>query len=90
MSGMCNVRAIRSCLVSSVLTAVRLAGIGEADWEFSTTFDASGDELNAREADLVFDGLDTFATVTLVRAATYQLRDTYSLPGDQNGKILTK
>ena len=45
----------------------RIIGIGEADWEFKTTFDVAETELNAPNADLVFDGLDTFATVTLVR-----------------------
>jgi len=44
-----------------------LTGVGEKEWVFKTTFTASDDDLNAPNADLVFDGLDTFATVTLVR-----------------------
>ena len=44
-----------------------LVGVGEKEWAFKTTFTASGDELKAPNADLVFDGLDTFAAVTLVR-----------------------
>ena len=45
------------------------AGIGEAEWAFKTTFAASEDEVAAENADLVFDGLDTFAKVELVRIA---------------------
>lgn len=44
-----------------------LLGVGEKEWGFKTTFTASNDDLKALNADLVFDGLDTFATVTLVR-----------------------
>ncbi|KAJ3532447.1 hypothetical protein NM688_g7423 [Phlebia brevispora] len=39
--------------------------IGENDWTFSTTFDVKDNEFNAPNVDLVFDGLDTFATLTL-------------------------
>ncbi|KAI0082455.1 glycoside hydrolase family 2 protein [Panus rudis PR-1116 ss-1] len=39
--------------------------VGEADWIFKTSFDVSGKELSAPNADVVFDGLDTFATVSL-------------------------
>jgi hypothetical protein len=45
-------------------------GVGEKEWAFKTTFTASDDDLKAPNADLVFDGLDTFATVTLVRSNT--------------------
>jgi len=41
-------------------------GVGEAEWAFKTTFDVT-DELLAPNVDLVFDGLDTFAAVKLVR-----------------------
>ncbi|KAI0263626.1 beta-mannosidase [Gloeopeniophorella convolvens] len=37
--------------------------IGEADWEFKTTFEVSQQEADAPNIDLVFDGLDTFGTV---------------------------
>ena len=47
-------------------------GIGEAQWSFKTEFDVTEDELAAANADLVFDGLDTFASVILVR--TYDPR----------------
>ena len=43
-----------------------IAGIGEANWSFKTRFDVSEAELAKPNADLVFDGLDTFATVYLV------------------------
>lgn len=35
-------------------------------WAFKTKFPASQFEVSAQNVDLVFDGLDTFATVTLV------------------------
>ena len=35
-------------------------------WTFKTMFSASQSEVSAQNVDLVFDGLDTFATVTLV------------------------
>ena len=44
--------------------------MGEKEWAFKTTFSASSDDLKELNADLVFDGLDTFATVTLVRPDT--------------------
>ncbi|KAG2348846.1 glycoside hydrolase family 2 protein [Suillus weaverae] len=37
--------------------------IGESDWAFKNTFEISAKELAAVNADLVFDGLDTFASV---------------------------
>ncbi|OCH90937.1 glycoside hydrolase family 2 protein [Obba rivulosa] len=39
--------------------------IGEVEWAFRTQFQVSEGELAAPNADLVFDGLDTFATVVL-------------------------
>ncbi|KDQ64291.1 glycoside hydrolase family 2 protein [Jaapia argillacea MUCL 33604] len=39
--------------------------IGETEWVFKTTFSVKDTELAAPNVDLVFDGLDTFATVTL-------------------------
>ncbi|TFK75967.1 glycoside hydrolase family 2 protein [Pluteus cervinus] len=39
--------------------------VGEADWAFKSTFTVSEEELSSSNVDLVFDGLDTFATVTL-------------------------
>lgn len=41
-------------------------GVGEADWSFKTTFSVDDKLLSAGNADLVFEGLDTFATVSLV------------------------
>lgn len=42
------------------------SGIGEADWVFKTSFEASGREQSAPNVDLVFEGLDTFSVVSLV------------------------
>lgn len=39
--------------------------IGEKEWSFKTEFTVTDAELQATHADLVFDGLDTFATVLL-------------------------
>ena len=64
---MYSVRAYNAITTTLEQTKARFIGIGESDWEFSTTFDVSDDEFDASKADLVFDGLDTFATVTLVR-----------------------
>jgi beta-mannosidase len=42
------------------------SGVGEASWAFKTEFEVSEEELKKPFADLVFDGLDTFATAFLV------------------------
>ncbi|KAF8165386.1 glycoside hydrolase family 2 protein [Crassisporium funariophilum] len=39
--------------------------VGEAEWAFKTTFEVTESELKAGNVDLVFDGLDTFASVKL-------------------------
>ncbi|KAJ6614286.1 glycoside hydrolase family 2 protein [Mycena sp. CBHHK59/15] len=39
--------------------------VGEAQWAFKTTFNISDEELKKPNADLVFDGVDTFASVVL-------------------------
>ncbi|KAF8138531.1 glycoside hydrolase family 2 protein, partial [Boletus edulis] len=39
--------------------------IGEADWAFKNTFTVTEKDLIVANADLIFDGLDTFASVTL-------------------------
>jgi beta-mannosidase len=41
--------------------------VGESDWAFKNTFEVSAKELAAVNVDLVFDGLDTFASVEFVR-----------------------
>ena len=43
------------------------AGAGEANWEFKTSFPVTHSDLLVPHADLVFEGLDTFASVVLVR-----------------------
>ncbi|KAI0315972.1 glycoside hydrolase family 2 protein [Amylostereum chailletii] len=39
--------------------------IGEAEWAFKTSFDITDQDVNAPNIDLVFEGLDTYATVQL-------------------------
>lgn len=39
--------------------------VGESDWKFQTVFSVTQDDLVASHTDLVFEGLDTFASVTL-------------------------
>jgi beta-mannosidase len=43
----------------------KLQWIGKTDWEYQTTFDVPADILKREHVELVFDGLDTYATVTL-------------------------
>src|SRR2546423_641356 len=43
----------------------KLQWIGKTDWEYQTTFDAPPDILKREHVELVFEGLDTYATVTL-------------------------
>jgi len=46
-----------------------VTGIGESRWGFKTVFSVTEDELKSSNADLLFEGLDTFATVLLVSFA---------------------
>ena len=43
----------------------KLQWIGKTDWEYQTTFDAPPSLLQREHVELVFEGLDTYATVTL-------------------------
>ena len=43
----------------------KLQWIGKTDWEYQTTFDAPPRLLKREHVELVFEGLDTYATVTL-------------------------
>jgi beta-mannosidase len=43
----------------------RLQWVGESDWEYQTTFQVDAATLAHEHVDLVFEGLDTFADVTL-------------------------
>jgi len=43
----------------------KLQWIGKTDWEYETTFDAGSGLLARRRVELVFEGLDTYANVTL-------------------------
>lgn len=43
-------------------------GIAEADWQFRTNFTVSSAQLEEPEADLIFEGLDTYCDISLVRS----------------------
>jgi len=43
----------------------KLQWIGKTDWEYQTTFNVPADVLKRAHVELVFEGLDTYATVTL-------------------------
>ncbi len=43
----------------------KLQWIGKTDWEYETTFRVGADALARRNVELVFEGLDTYASVTL-------------------------
>ncbi|HUF04916.1 MAG TPA: glycoside hydrolase family 2 protein [Aridibacter sp.] len=42
-----------------------LQWIGKTDWEYRTTFDVSREQLSKQRLELVFEGLDTYADVSL-------------------------
>ncbi|THH31326.1 hypothetical protein EUX98_g2891 [Antrodiella citrinella] len=48
-----------------ILVLTSCTGIGESEWAFKTEINVTEAELASTAADLVFDGLDTFATVLL-------------------------
>jgi hypothetical protein len=56
-----------------------MVGVGEADWAFKTTFKVTKEQLAEPHADLLFEGLDTFCDISLVRphSVTYVLRAEY-------------
>ncbi|KXN83668.1 putative beta-mannosidase B [Leucoagaricus sp. SymC.cos] len=65
--------------------------IGESDWEFKSTFSVTQDDLVPSHADLIFEGLDTFATVTLVRIIQFVTGANFHLLSIfQNGKEILK
>ena len=43
----------------------KLQWIGETDWQYKTVFDIPEDEFSAKNIELIFDGLDTYADVYL-------------------------
>lgn len=69
MNGMFNVS--RTALPSTPHSKPSL-GVGESEWAFKHTLEISEKELGAPNVDLVFEGLDTFATVTLVSRVQYR------------------
>lgn len=65
------------------------AGVGEANWEFKTSFPVTHSDLSVSQADLVFEGLDTFASVVLVRIPL-RILPLLALIQFQNGKEILK
>ena len=45
-------------------------GVGESAWTFKNIFTVTEEELAAPNVDLVFEGIDTFAVITLVSFTT--------------------
>lgn len=64
MNGKFNVSLSQSR--SAVWTLTVIQGVGECDWSFKTTFAVDQNEYDAENIDLVFQGLDTFASIELV------------------------
>ena len=64
MFNVCNIQAPDTPTMSQLFCFI---GVGEAEWAFKITFNITEKESALRNVDLVFDGLDTFAKVTLVR-----------------------
>jgi beta-mannosidase len=64
-NGTCNVGG-HTQLVRSRVNSTSCTGVGETEWAFKTSFEVSKEEHSAANVDLVFEGLDTFATVKLV------------------------
>lgn len=56
------------CYLSSLTLTI---GIGESDWTFKNLFMVTDTDLAETHVDLVFEGLDTYATVTLVSGCQY-------------------
>jgi beta-mannosidase len=51
----------------SILTyRLNCTGVEESSWAFKNTFSITEEELAAPNVDLVFEGVDTFAVITLV------------------------
>lgn len=89
MNGMCNVGVIGDkASIYRVEWNARLAGIGEVEWVFRTTFTVSDAEVASENVDLVFDGLDTFALVELVSVTTGNNILTYTRDMQNGQKIL--
>lgn len=71
--------SVRRCIYSNLVHSPPahcgrpLLGIGESEWAFRTTFDVRPESLKEDSADLVFEGLDTYATVELVRVSQCML-----------------
>ncbi|KAH9999898.1 beta-mannosidase [Russula vinacea] len=63
--------------------------IGEADWAFKTSFEASDREQSAPNVDLVFEGLDTFSVVSLNQFVTYRVNVKNRIVKGANELVIT-
>ena len=52
------------------MVLMRVVGIGEAGWKFKTSFNVMAERLSEQCADIVFEGLDTYCDIYLVRLST--------------------
>lgn len=67
----CAVWAIYLSILLYFVSDFGFVGIGEADWAFKNSFEVTEAELAAKNIDLVFEGLDTFSVIKLVRICIY-------------------
>jgi beta-mannosidase len=58
-----------SAAVVSMRTCLTRIGIQEADWVFKTSFEVKEAELKKDCVDLLFEGLDTYCTISVVSPA---------------------
>jgi len=56
-------------------------GVGETSWAFKNTFIVTEEQLAAPCADLVFEGLDTFAIIELVSSQLALSKASHSMTG---------
>jgi beta-mannosidase len=68
MPGSVHTDLVQNQLINDPIHEIReaeLQWIAESDWEYAATFDVSDSLLRYRYVDFIFEGLDTYATVTL-------------------------
>lgn len=63
-----------------------MKGIQEAEWDFRTTFQVTAKQLDEASADLIFEGLDTYCDIILVRLSYTAKSDRADIA--QNGKTV--
>jgi hypothetical protein len=77
------------CVTKNIVWQVCI-GVGETEWAFKNTFEVTEEELAAQNVDLIFEGLDTFATAKLVSlSGAFSIR-LISLSHDKNGQEILR